>query len=113
MKQYYKNGNEVSRPNKVRVFGRIHINPDDRLIKLAGYVIKESDEDKVELNNNIIKVQRENAYKQFADKYLIAYQAYKELGDTKKALEMKELWLKEREIIDKRYPYIEEKEVKS
>ena len=32
-----------------------------------------------------------------ADQYLIAYQAYKELGETEKALEMKKLWLAERE----------------
>ena len=41
-----------------------------------------------------------------------AYQAYKELGEAEKALEMKTLWLEERKKIDAEYPYLTE-EVKT
>jgi hypothetical protein len=43
-----------------------------------------------------------------ADQYLIAYQAYKELGETEKAIDMKTLWLEERKKIDEEYPYLNE-----
>ena len=71
-----------------------------------GYEIKEVEP--APITNETIKKQRQHAYRMRADQYLIAYQAYTELGELDKANEMKELWLKEREAIDKQYPYIEE-----
>jgi hypothetical protein len=104
MKQYFKDGLYVEKPKAITINGRYVINPNDKLLEEAGYEIKESEI--VPDNNDIIKVKRQTAYKERADQYLIAYQAYKELGDTAKALEMKELWLKEREAIDKEFSYI-------
>ena len=53
-------------------------------------------------------MKRQRAYRMRADQYLIAYQAYTELGELDKANEMKTLWIEERAKIDTEYPYIEE-----
>ena len=53
-------------------------------------------------------MKRQRAYRMRADQYLIAYQAYTELGELDKANEMKTLWIEERTKIDTEYPYIEE-----
>ena len=45
------------------------------------------------VTNESIKRQRQMAYRMRADQYLIAYQAYTELGEHEKASEMKELWI--------------------
>ena len=114
MKEYYKNGNKVEKPFVKKLLGKKFNILSDKTISRLGYEIKDTEnskQDEVIINNDVIKFQRQQAYKAKADQYLIAYQAYKELGDTKKALEMKELWLKERETIDKKYPYIEEVEI--
>lgn len=104
MKKYFKNGKQVQKPSQIRVKGNYIINPsDERLIK-AGYEIADST---VEEDNNFIKAQRQAAYKATADQYLIAYQAYTELGEHEKAAEMKILWIEERQKIDQKYPYIE------
>lgn len=112
MKQYIRNGKEIKFLEKFINGKKFPIN--EKVLKRFGWEIKKDNEEVVSkseepiLNNEIIKIKRANAYKARADKYLIAYQAYKELGETKKALEMKELWLKERQAIDKEYPYINE-----
>ena len=111
MKKYYKNNKEVKRPF-TKVLGNKTIKLfNDNFIKKCGFEIKEvstSESEKTILNNDIVRKQRQIAYKTRADQYFIAYRAYTELGKTNKAKEMKELWIKEREIIDKQYPYIEE-----
>jgi hypothetical protein len=48
------------------------------------------------MHNILMQTQRQLAYQRMADKYFIAYQAYTELGEDAKAMEMKELWLKKR-----------------
>jgi hypothetical protein len=58
------------------------------------------------VTNESIKRQRQTAYRMRADQYFVAYQAYTELGELDKAIEMKKLWVLEREAIDKQYPYI-------
>lgn len=112
MKRYIKNGKEIKFPEKFINGKKFPIN--EKVLKRFGWEIKEDVEGIVSkseepiLNNEIIKIKRANAYAIRADKYLIAYQAYKELGDIEKALEMKDMWLKERRAIDKEFPYINE-----
>lgn len=106
MKQYYKDGKVVARPKSLIFGGCTYLNPRDEVLQKAGYEIKEY-VPQPETNEDI-RHKRERAYRMRADQYLTAYQAYKELGKTEKALEMKELWLKEREAIDKEYPYLNE-----
>lgn len=84
------------------------LNPSDKVLIEAGYEIKEEEIVTPPVTNESIKRQRQMAYHMRADQYLLAYQAYTELGELDKANEMKELWLKEREAIDKEYPYISE-----
>lgn len=108
MKQYIKNGQVVTRPKSLIFEGRTYLNPKDETLIKAGYEIKEYVPEKPVVTNETIKRQRQNAYRTRADQYLAAYQAYKELGETEKALEMKQLWLAEREKIDKEFPYIVE-----
>lgn len=108
MKQYIKNGQIAARPKSLTFGGRTYLNPKDEIIIKAGYEIKDYEPVKPVITNETIKRQRQIAYSMRADRYLTAYQAYKELGESKKALEMKELWLKERELIDKEFPYIDE-----
>ena len=116
MKRYIKNGKEIKFPEKFINGKKFPIN--EKVLKRFGWEIKEDAKEVVSkseepiLNNEIIKIKRANAYAIRADKHLIAYQAYKELGDIEKALEMKKLWLSEREKIDKEFPYIVE-EVKT
>lgn len=104
MKRYIKNGKEIKFLEKFPI--------NEKVLKRFGWKIKKDNEEVVSkseepiLNNEIIKIKRANAYAIRADKHLIAYQAYKELGDIEKALEMKKLWLTEREKIDKEFPYI-------
>lgn len=112
MKQYIKNGQVVTRPKSLIFEGRTYLNPKDETLIKAGYEIKEYEPEKPVVTNEVIKSRRQSAYRMRADQYLIAYQAYKELGETEKALEMKKLWLAEREKIDKEFPYIVE-EVKT
>lgn len=112
MKQYIRNGKEIKFPEKFINGKKFPIN--EKVLKRFGWEIKKDNEEVVSkseepiLNNEIIKIKRANAYAIRADKHLIAYQAYKELGDIEKALEMKKLWLTEREKIDKEFPYITE-----
>lgn len=106
MKQYYKDGKVVAKPKSLIFGGCTYLNPRDEVLQKAGYEIKEAEEPII--TNDIIKSRRQQAYATRADQYLTAYQAYKELGQTEKALEMKELWLKEREAIDKEFPYLNE-----
>lgn len=108
MKRYIKDGKVVSKPKVLILDGKMHLNPRDETIVKAGYEIKEDEMEKPVITNDIIKIRRQNAYKIRADKYLIAYQAYKELGESEKALDMKTLWLAERKKIDTEYPYIVE-----
>ena len=108
MKQYIKDGQVVTRPKSLIFEGRTYLNPKDETLIKAGYEIKEHEPVKPVVTNETIKRQRQNAYRTRADQYLTAYQAYKELGETEKALEMKKLWLAEREKIDKEFPYIVE-----
>lgn len=107
MKKYYKNNQVVARPKSLIHKGRTYLNPTDDVLLDAGYEIKEEEIVVLPVTNETIKQRRQMAYSMRADKYLIAYQAYTELGELDKASEMKELWLKEREAIDKAYPYIQ------
>lgn len=108
MKRFFKNGVMVQKPRSIIFNNNTYINPSDKILIEAGYEIREIEVKESIVTNEDIKIQRQNAYRMRADQYLISYQAYKELGETDKALEMKELWLKEREAIDKEYPYITE-----
>lgn len=108
MKRYLKNGVITPRPKSLIFEGRTYLNPKDEILIKAGYEIKEYEPEKPIVTNETIKHQRENAYRMRADKYLTAYQAYKELGQTEKAIEMKTLWLEERKKIDAEYPYFTE-----
>lgn len=108
MKKYYKDGKLVVKPKHLIVRGRTYVNPSDKVLIKLGYEIKEEEIVTPPVTNESIKRQRQMAYRMRADQYLIAYQAYTELGELDKANEMKELWLKQREAIDKEYPYIAE-----
>lgn len=108
MKKYYKDNQVVARPKSIYHKGFTHLNPSDKVLIEAGYEIKEEEIVMPPVTNESIKRQRQMAYRMRADQYLLAYQAYTELGEFDKAAEMKELWLKEREAIDKQYPYIAE-----
>jgi hypothetical protein len=108
MKQYVKNGQVVTRPKSLIFEGRTYLNPKDDILIKAGYEIKDYEPVKPVVTNETIKRQRQTAYRMRADQYLTAYQAYKELGETEKALEMKTLWLEERKKIDAEYPYLTE-----
>ena len=108
MKQYCKNGQVVTRPKSLTFGGRTYLNPKDEILIKAGYEIKDYEPIKPVVTNETIKHQRQIAYSMRADQYLIAYQAYKELGQTEKALDMKTLWLEERKKIDEEFPYLNE-----
>ena len=108
MKKYYKDNQVVARPKSIYHKGKTYLNPSDKVLIEAGYEIKEEEIVTPPVTNESIKRQRQRAYRMMADQYLIAYQAYIELGELDKANEMKELWIQEREAIDKQYPYIEE-----
>ena len=97
----------VARPKSLIHKGRTYLNPTDEVLLDAGYEIKEEEIVVPTVTNETIKQRRQMSYSMRSDKYLIAYQAYTELGELDKAAEMKELWLKEREAIDKQYPYLE------
>ena len=106
MKQYIKDGQVVTRPKSLIFGGCTYLNPKDKTLVKAGYEIKEYIV-KPETNDDI-RIKRQRAYRMRADQYLTAYQAYKELGEAEKALEMKTLWLEERKKIDAEYPYLTE-----
>ena len=106
MKQYLKNNIVSHRPKSIIFNGKTYLNPKDEILIAAGYEIKEVENPPV--TNDTIKNKRQAAYRLKADQYFIAYQAYTELGESDKANEMRELWIKERESINKQYPYIEE-----
>lgn len=108
MKKYYKNNQIVARPKSVVYQYRTYLNPSDDILIKAGYEIKEEELVTPPVTNESIKRQRQMAYRMRADQYLIAYQAYTELGELDKANEMKELWIVERNKINEQYPYIEE-----
>lgn len=108
MKKYYKNNQVVVKPKLIIYNNRLYLNPTDEVLIEAGYEIKKEEIVVPPVTNETIRQRRQMAYSIRADKYLLAYQAYTELGELDKAAEMKELWLKEREVIDKQYPYIEE-----
>lgn len=108
MKKYYKNNQQVVKPKSLVFNGKTYLPPTDGLLIQAGYEIREEEEVIPPVTNETIRQRRQMAYHMRADQYLIAYQAYTELGELDKANEMKELWIKERELIDKQYPYIEE-----
>ena len=107
MKRYYKDGKLVVKPKHLIVRGRTYVNPSDKVLIRLGYEIKEEEIVTPTVTNESIKKQRQLAYRTRADQYLIAYQAYTELGEHEKASEMKELWIQERNKIDKQYPYLE------
>lgn len=104
MKNYYKNGTLVQKPQMIKQRGYYVYNPTDSILIEAGYEIKE---ESVYLTNDDIRKQRQQAYQQTSDQYLIAYQAYTELGEHEKAAQMKNLWIAERQRIDEQYPYTE------
>ena len=108
MKKYYKNNKVIQRPKQIIFGGKTYLNPSDEVLVKVGYEIKEEEIIVPPVTNESIKRKRQMAYRMRADQYLIAYQAYTELGEVDKANEMKELWIKERESIDKEYPYIAE-----
>lgn len=108
MKKYYKNGECVQKPKLIHYKGCQYMAPNDVVLLKAGYEIREEEVKLPEVTNEMIKKQRQAAYKATADQYLIAYQAYTELGEHEKAAEMKTLWIEERQKIDQKYPYIEE-----
>lgn len=108
MIRYYKNNQIVARPKSLIHKGRTYLNPTDKVLINAGYEIKEEEIVVPPVTNETIRQRRQMAYRMRADQYLIAYQAYTELGELDKANEMKELWIKEREVIDKQYPYLAE-----
>lgn len=108
MKRYYKNNQVVARPKSIYYKGKTYLNPSDKVLIEAGYEIKEEEIVTPPVTNESIKRQRQMAYRMRADQYLLAYQAYTELGEHEKAAEMKELWIQERNKIDKQYPYLEE-----
>lgn len=108
MKKYYKNNKVVQRPRQIIFGGKTYLNPSDEVLVKAGYEIKEEEIVTPPVTNESIKKQRQLAYRMRADQYLIAYQAYTELGEHEKASEMKELWIQERAKIDQQYPYLEE-----
>lgn len=107
MKKYYKNNKAIQRPKQIIFGGRTYLNPSDEVLVKAGYEIKEEEIVTPPVTNESIKKQRQLAYRMRADQYLIAYQAYTELGEHEKASEMKELWIQERAKIDQQYPYLE------
>lgn len=108
MKKYYKNNKVIQRPKQIIFGGKTYLNPSDEVLVKAGYEIKEEEIVTPPVTNESIKKQRQLAYRMRADQYLIAYQAYTELGEADKANEMKELWIQERNKINEQYPYIEE-----
>lgn len=108
MKRYYKDGKLVVKPKHLIVRGRTYVNPSDKVLIRLGYEIREEEIVTPTVTNESIKKQRQLAYRTRADQYLIAYQAYTELGEHEKASEMKELWIQERNKIDQQYPYLEE-----
>ena len=97
MKSCFLNGKKINFPKVIIHKGKLHILPTDEILIEAGYEIKEVEP--APITNETIKKQRQHAYRMRADQYLIAYQAYTELGELDKANEMKELWIKEREGI--------------
>ena len=107
MKKYYKDGKLVVKPKHLIVRGRTYVNPSDKVLIRLGYEIREEETVTPPVTNESIKRQRQLAYRMRADQYLIAYQAYTELGEHEKASEMKELWIQERAKIDQQYPYLE------
>lgn len=107
MKKYYKNNKAIQRPKQIIFGGRTYLNPSDEVLVKAGYEIKEEEIVTPPVTNESIKKQRQLAYRMRSDQYLIAYQAYTELGEHEKASEMKELWIQERTKIDQQYPYLE------
>ena len=108
MKMYYKNGQPVQRPISIVYKGCTYVHPTDFILTKAGYEIVYEELPVYEPTNEDIKNQRRLAYKNRADEYFIAYQAYVDLDELEKAKEMKALWLEERKKIDEEYPYIEE-----
>lgn len=107
MTRYYKNNQMVARPKSLIFKGKTYLNPSDKVLIEAGYEMRQEEIIITPVTNETIRQRRQMAYSLRADKYLLAYQAYIELDELDKAAEMKELWLKEREAIDKQYPYIE------
>lgn len=108
MKVYYKDGVRVERPKSLIFKGMTYVPPTDETLIEAGYVVV--DEQPKPLTNDDIKMLRAIEYAERADKHLLAYQAYLELGEVDKATEMKNIWLQVRKDIDKELPYIEEQE---
>jgi hypothetical protein len=93
MKKYYKDNQIVVRPKSLVYKGKTYLNPSDEVLIEAGYEIKEEEIVTPPVTNESIKRQRQMAYRMRADQYLLAYQAYTELGEHEKAAEMKELWI--------------------
>lgn len=93
MKKYYKDGKLVVKPKHLIVRGRTYVNPSDDILTKLGYEIKEEEIVVPPVTNETIRQRRQMAYHMRADQYLIAYQAYTELGELDKANEMKELWI--------------------
>lgn len=106
MKKYYKDNQQIKRPKVVIYDGKVYNNPSDEQLQDFGYIIKE-DSKKKHFVNKKIQIKRQKAYQASADKYFLAYLAYKELGNQEAAEEMKNRWLLERNFISKEFPYKE------
>lgn len=105
MKQYYKDGKLVEKPFYIRYKKGTVIGPKDYQLIELGYEIQEVADP---TPNELIAQQREKAYQERADKYLMAFQAYTELGEMEKAADMKIRWIEERNRINEEFPYTEE-----
>lgn len=107
MTRYYKNNQMVARPKSLIHKGKTYLNPSDKVLIEAGYELRQEEVIVPPVTNETIRQRRQMAYSLRADQYLLAYQAYTELGEHEKAAEMKELWIQERNKIDQQYPYLE------
>lgn len=108
MKKYYKDGAIVEKPKTLIFNGYTYTPPTDDILIEAGYEIVEEEAVVPQLTNEIIMERRAQEYAARADRYLIAYQAYTELGELEKASVMKIKWIEIRKEIDKELPYLEE-----
>ncbi len=111
IKRYITSEGQIlsSLPNSLFLNGTTYIPPSDEDVIANGWTIEYIEPEPItRATNETIRMCRQKAYTNRADKYFIAYQAYVELGENEKAEESKKQWLEEREKIDKQYPYNEE-----
>lgn len=110
IKRYINSEGQVTtRPKSIYLNGWTYTPPTDEVLVANGWTIEYVEQAPLSLPTNAtIRLCRQQAYTNRADKYFIAYQAYMELGEAEKAEECKKQWLEERAKIDKQYPYREE-----